>query len=43
MFLILSIIRLPTAQLGATSLGALRVWTAIAATNVIGAVLAYGW
>jgi Na+-driven multidrug efflux pump len=37
------IIRLPTAQLGATSLGAPGVWTAIAATSVIGAVLACGW
>lgn len=37
------VIRLPTAQLGATSLGPSGVWTAIAATNVIGAILAYGW
>ena len=37
------IVRLPTAQLGAVSSGASGVWTAIAATNVLGAVLAYGW
>ncbi len=37
------VIRLPTAELGATSLGPSGVWTAIAATNVVGAILAYGW
>lgn len=41
--LMYGIIRLPTAQLGAVSLGSSGVWTAIAATNVLGAVLAYGW
>jgi Na+-driven multidrug efflux pump len=41
--LMYGIIRLPIAQLGAVSIGSSGVWTAIAATNILGAVLAYGW
>lgn len=41
--LMYGIIRLPTAQFGAVSVGASGVWTTIAATNVIGAIIAYGW
>jgi putative MATE family efflux protein len=40
---IYGLIRLPIAQFGATTVGPSGVWLSIAATNVVGAVLAYGW
>jgi Na+-driven multidrug efflux pump len=37
------LIRLPVAQFGAVSVGPSGVWLSIAATNLVGAVLAYSW
>jgi putative MATE family efflux protein len=37
------LIRLPVAQFGAVSVGPSGVWLSIAATNLVGAVLAYAW
>jgi len=37
------IIRLPVAQFGALSVGPSGGWLSIAATNLVGAVLAYAW
>ncbi|MFT4922829.1 MAG: putative MATE family efflux protein [Haloarculaceae archaeon] len=41
--LVYGVLRLPVAQAGALAVGPAGVWTAIAATNLVGALLAYAW